>query len=413
VIQYALLFGLGFLTALLIALLITPAIHRRIVVFTENRIRATVPISPGEVRAQRDMARAVYAAENARTKQELLQERDKSVALQLKNEELLNEIKRLGAESLEQNARLDEMDVAAADLRSRIRQDEEHLVEIKAALEEAEEVIARKDVELEELRQQLDVLAANNDNARIDLSTRDTEIENLKFRISDLRQERERLRQDVHQLTTRAKDAEARLAQEEHRAARLAEELAHESSQLAERESALDRRREEVALLRDKLKVPGLTLSGPAAPTGAATVETADAALSRPAPKDDAKASLAAAPVPADGASGATAAVPVQEPLPATDSDERTAARIEALGEDAKHRTTAFSERLLNSKSNGTNGALRQELAAIAAEMVAMTALSEGPTSPIHAITAGKTADQSLAGRVKTLLDEVKTSAER
>lgn len=76
-IEYAILFGLGFLTATLLALLIAPAIHRRIVAYTENRIRATMPISPQEVRAQKDMARALYAAENAKVRQELDTEREK------------------------------------------------------------------------------------------------------------------------------------------------------------------------------------------------------------------------------------------------------------------------------------------------------------------------------------------------
>ncbi|MDY6962358.1 MAG: hypothetical protein SV862_10735, partial [Pseudomonadota bacterium] len=87
-IQFALLFGLGFLSASLLVMLIAPAIHGRIVRYTEKRIQATLPISPQEVRAQRDMARAVYAAENARTKQELVQERDQTVGLKLRYDKL-------------------------------------------------------------------------------------------------------------------------------------------------------------------------------------------------------------------------------------------------------------------------------------------------------------------------------------
>ena len=87
-IQFALLFGFGFLSAVLLVMILAPAVHRRVVVYTENRLKATMPISPSEVRAQRDMARAVYAAENARTKQELLQERDKAVGMQIRFDKL-------------------------------------------------------------------------------------------------------------------------------------------------------------------------------------------------------------------------------------------------------------------------------------------------------------------------------------
>jgi hypothetical protein len=50
VIQFALLFGLGFLTAIFLVFLVAPAIHRRIVWFTEKRLRATMPLSAREVR---------------------------------------------------------------------------------------------------------------------------------------------------------------------------------------------------------------------------------------------------------------------------------------------------------------------------------------------------------------------------
>ena len=66
VIEYALLFGLGFLSAILAGLLLAPAIHRRIVKFTEDRILATMPVSPQELRAQKDMVRAEMAVQVAR-----------------------------------------------------------------------------------------------------------------------------------------------------------------------------------------------------------------------------------------------------------------------------------------------------------------------------------------------------------
>lgn len=98
-IEYAILFGLGFLTATLLALLIAPAIHRHIVAYTENRIRATMPISPQEVRAQKDMARALYAAENAKVRQELDTEREKNTSLRLANEAASSDAYRLGEQN--------------------------------------------------------------------------------------------------------------------------------------------------------------------------------------------------------------------------------------------------------------------------------------------------------------------------
>jgi chromosome segregation ATPase len=400
VIEFALLFGLGFLTALLIAMLLAPAIHRRIVSYTENRIRATVPISPQEVRAQRDMVRALYAAENARTKQELVQERDKTVALQLKGETFRDEIKSLVAENLELKTTLDNLDNSAADLRSQLRQEDGYIAELKMALETSEEASVAKDLEIEDLRQQLDVLAANNDNARIDLSTRETEIENLKFRISTLREEREALRQDVRLQTTRAKDAENRLAHEEHRAMRLEDKLAKEISNRSDKENALELRNEEIARLRDKVK----GRAKPAAPAeGPEEVAAAEPAAEREA----------LAPITLGEAEAAATGAALLRPQ-AADADVE--GRIASLSSDARNRATALSERLLNGKSSGNDEALRQEMASIAAEMVAMTALSEGRSSPIHAMIAGKPSAakrQSLATRVRSLMSTAGDTAGR
>ncbi len=79
-IEYVLLFSLGFLTAVLVTVLVAPAVRRRIVYFTENRIRATVPLSAAELKAQADMVRATYAAENAKLGVAVKREREKGLA---------------------------------------------------------------------------------------------------------------------------------------------------------------------------------------------------------------------------------------------------------------------------------------------------------------------------------------------
>jgi DNA repair exonuclease SbcCD ATPase subunit len=375
VIEFALLFGLGFLSALLIAMLVAPAVHRRIVVFTENRIRATVPISPQEVRAQRDMARAVYAAENARTKQELVQEKDKVVSLILQGDNLKDEIRRLSADNIELKAVAENLDVAAADLKSQLRQEESHIAELKAALEASEEESIGKDQDVERLKQQMELLVSKRDNTRIDLSTRETEVENLKFRVSALREERDNLRKDVRIQTARAKEAETRLANAEYRSTKLEDKLTKEVSLRTDKETALERRNEELTRLREKM--PPQNGSQP------------NSAL-----KQDV---------------GAAAKPSMKAPVSKPDEDADNEARIAQLAGDSRNRATALSERVANGKTTANDDALREEMATIAANMVAMTSLSEGKSSPINAMIAGKPANgkrQSLASRARTLLEQ-------
>jgi len=402
VIEFALLFGLGFLSAALLAMLVAPAIHRRIVRYTENRIKATLPISPQEVRAQRDMARAIYAAENARTKQELVQERDKTVGLQIGNNTLIEEMRRLQSEAAELRAQLDLMDTEAAEARSRLRQEENRLEELKATIEALEEAAAAKDLEIENLQQRQLRLVADADNFRIDLSTRDTEVENLKFRMIALRDERDTLRNDLRLQTTRAKDAETRLAQEENRVQRLEDKLSREVAERTDRENALERRLAEIARLREKLKVVN-------AETREASRTLREAAPGRPgvrtamprkkiAPEDVTLREL-------------PHASPKQTPA-AQEADKDLS--VAEMREDVHNRALALSERLQNDDGSDDE-AIRRELASVAANMVALTAITEGSSSPIHTILSGKSGTgkrESLAAKAKRALTAAKDAAE-
>ncbi|WP_117191723.1 coiled-coil domain-containing protein [Rhizobium terrae] len=394
-IEFALLFGLGFLSAALATMLIAPAIHARVVRYTENRIKATLPISPQEVRAQRDMARAVYAAENARTKQELIQERDKTVALQIKADELAEEAKRLHAEAAELRSQIDDLDVEAAEARSRLRQEDSYIQQLKAALEAAEEAGAAKELEIENLRQRQVMMMSEADNFRIDLSTRDTEVENLKFRITALRDERDTLRNDVRLQTSRAKDAEARLAQEENRVQRLEDKLAREIADRADRENALERRLAEIARLREKLKTANAEAREASRALRDTTTGRPEIRIASPkkkiTPEDVTLRELPYAP----------------SPKPARISEQAGANPVIAEMIDETHnRATALAERLYKA-DGGNDEAIRQELASIAANMVALTATAEGKSSPIHKILSGKSGDtkrESLAAKSKKTL---------
>ncbi|MGF9563504.1 hypothetical protein [Neorhizobium sp. JUb45] len=374
-IQFALLFGLGFLTAVLFAMILAPAIHRRIVRYTENRIQATMPISPQEVRAQRDMARAVYAAENARTKQDLIKARDNAVALQLRHDGITADATRLQSENHELHMQIDDMNTEASDLRSRLRREDVYIQQLRAALQTVEDAGAAKDLEIESLHKRVMKLGADLDNLTIDLSTRDTEVENLKFRVSALREERDAMRHDVKLLTTRAKEAETRLTQEEHRALRLEDKLAREVTERNDKENALERRDQEITRLRDKVKTAN-------SETRAANRALKAAGIALPAPKnkqEDTETEEKASPLVADVADNT--------------------ADLSAMTQDIRNRGTALGERLMKPRGKAGDDAIRAEMASIAASMVALTAATEGPSSPVHKLLEASS-EQSDNGRI-------------
>ncbi|AIC28690.1 chromosome segregation SMC protein [Rhizobium etli bv. mimosae str. IE4771] len=357
-IEYALLFGLGFLTAAFLVFLVSPAVHRRIVWYTENRLKATMPLSPQEVRAQKDMVRALYAAENARTTQDLLREREKSLSLQLRHDALAVDAGRLAADIGELQAQIGEMHVEAAEQRSHLRKDENYISQLKTNLHIAEQSAANKESELAAMRTRLSKLSEQTDGLRIDLAARETEAESLKFRANALRDERDTLRQDVTLLQKRAKDAEQKLTQQQHMVIRLEDKAARESASAAEKENLLARRQQEIVKLKEQLKAAN------------AEIRRINRVL-----RDAGLAKMAAE-------------LPTE--LTADDSTVSmldTAAVTAEMGEDVRKRSAALAERLQKAKSvAGRDGAIREEIASIAANMVALTALNEGPSSPIRTL---------------------------
>lgn len=379
-IEYGLLFGLGFLTAAFLAMLVAPAIQRRVVVYTENRIKETMPLSPQEVRAQKDMARAAFAAEQSRTVQELTQERERRVHLQLAHDDLTGQAAKLHSENADLKIQVNEMSVEAADLRSALRHGDGQAEQLNLKIAELEQAIAEREGELENIHRQMNRIATDRDNLKIDLAARNAQYESERYRMQSLREERDSLRREVRLLTTRAKEAEQRLEQEEHKALRLSDRLSREQATIADREVLVERRSQEISRLRDKVK--SLTLEA----------------------REARKLARTAAPERKSGrkTESDTAGDQLESAL--------TIEEIPAMKDELRHQSTALSERLLKSRSGSHDPALRDELASVAARMVAVTAMEEGRSSPIHDILQSASPENgphpSLAERIRALMPE-------
>lgn len=373
-IEYALLFALGFLAATLTGLLVAPAIQKRVVKFTEERMRATMPLSPQEVRAQKDMARAAYAAENARLSQSVRREREKHTLEMVRNEKLLAQAAAIGTENAELHAQIADMNIEAGDMRSALRREEMKTEQLKTALSTADREIRGKEADIESLHGRIDHLEADLDNMKIDLATRDTAMENLKSRIGNLKDERDKLREDIKMASQAAKSLEIRLSREEGRVRQLETRLTRELAGSADKDNAIERRIAEINRLRDKVK----TLTAENKDTVKAMRSTGLArtiATSRISARRTEK----LVPPPID---------------------------IGALEEDVRNQGTALSERLLAAKTGDNDAALREEMADLASKMIVLTAAREGAGSPVHDLIA--TIDPALDGDERSLAQRVR-----
>lgn len=371
-IEYTLIFAMGFMAAALLVMLVAPAVHQRVVRYTENRLKATMPLSPQEIRAQKDMVRALYAAENAKTQHDLTREREKTIGLTLKNETLSGDAAHLVAETKELKVQIEDMSTEAADLRSRLRRGDVEMSTMRETLKRVEIAAAAKDIELEERAHRIARLISDIDTMRIEAMSRDTEIDTLKTRIQGMRDEREDLRRENKLLGKRAKDAELRLAQEEHKVLRLEDVLARDAAERADASSLVERRTRELRDLRAKLKTANAQLRE-------AQRALREAGIAIPDAKDT--------PMPEDEIANSNLA---------TDTT--------ALEYDIRRSQTALTERLLKVKASTEDDAMREELGDIAAKMIVLTAAREGEQSVITDFVS----PQSKSGdKPKSLVDRV------
>nr|WP_236760130.1 hypothetical protein [Agrobacterium tumefaciens] len=399
---------MGFLTATLLALLIAPAIHRRIVAYTENRIRATMPISPQEVRAQKDMARALYAAENAKVRQELDTEREKNTSLRLANEAASSDAYRLGEQNRSFSLKIEELTLEIGELRAALDASEERAGIIQANLAQQEQAANERASQMSDLTARLTNLTRELDDSKILAATRDLEAEQAKQSATRFRKEGETATRELQDVAARNKEAMTAVARESRKVTRLEEQVATLMAKNADLDTMLTLRNQEAARLKEQLAATGgrandmiIRLPNPAVP-----VETAVNPPPQPAPA----AALEVVPVTEEEATSAVAAEeaaisPVEEPAaPASEG-------LEQEIEDIRNQGTALTERLLNVRGTGNDEPIRREIARIAAEMIALTAAQEGETSPIPGLLAKASKSsgrESLAKRAKVVMEKRK-----
>ncbi|KWT78774.1 hypothetical protein [Agrobacterium radiobacter] len=407
-IEYAILFGLGFLTATLLALLIAPAIHRRIVAYTENRIRATMPISPQEVRAQKDMARALYAAENAKVRQELDTEREKNTSLRLANEAASSDAYRLGEQNRSFSLKIEELTLEIGELRAALDASEERAGIIQANLAQQEQAANERASQMSDLTARLTNLTRELDDSKILAATRDLEAEQAKQSATRFRKEGETATRELQDVAARNKEAMTAVARASRKGTRLEEQGATLMAKNADPDTMLTLRNQEAAPLKEQPAATGgrATDMNNRPPTPAVPGEPAETPPPQPAPA----AALEVVPVTEEeatsaGAAGGAGISPGEEPAaPASEG-------LEQEIEDIRNQGTALPERLLNVRGTGNDEPIRREIARIAAEMIALTAAQEGETSPIPGLLAKASKSsgrESLAKRAKVVMEKRK-----
>ena len=232
-----LLFGLGFLSAALIALMVSPAIWNRAVTLTKRRVEASVPLTLTEIQADKDQLRAEFAMSTRRLELSVDELREKAANQVIEIARKRDELARLAEESDDRVRVVEELEARSAELRAQLKDREERLATASRRLDETRAELEAKALEVERMRGRLSESEVDSASRRIELVAKQTEMENLTDRVSEISELERRLEGDLEAERQKNADMEGRLA-------RLQKQLADVEQDLEKRERDLSRLRE-------------------------------------------------------------------------------------------------------------------------------------------------------------------------
>jgi chromosome segregation ATPase len=347
--------GLGFLAASLLALVTIPLIHARAVRLTIRRLEAATPLSMAEIQADKDQLRAEFAMSTRRLEISVEQLKSKTTSQLAELGKKTDAINRLKRELDEQTA---------------------SIVALEAGDKALNEQLNVTAAQLSKLAPDVNARGVAGGSQQIEIISLKTQVENFKSQITGLERE---VREAEKRLAQTQRDAAAatteltaergqgvrlgtRVAQLEHqlsaqvaqaedlsgRVTDLQAQLAHEVKRVAERERERDRLRQELA-----------------------TVRQTEADLRQQLATTDRRQSLT------------TDALATEKALLASQLDRAREERAQLQQELA---TMTRSAEAAWAAERVENAVLRERINEVAAEVVRLTSVLEGPGSPIETI---------------------------
>ena len=404
-IQSILFFTLGFLTAGFLALMVAPAIWRRAVILTRKRIEASVPLTMNEIQADKDRLRAEFAMSTRRLEMSIKSFRDKASTQIIEINRNREELKCLAEERAEKDHAITELEARGSELRTELRHREEQLKRLSTRLAETDQILESRALEIDRLGQMYDEASLIASNRQIELVTRESEFERLSGDASALRAQRKDADRRLREVAAESKAAQEALKAERKRAADAERKVERLLATVSDREEKLDRREKELARLREQSR------------SGARSSDDLDTRLLE-AQTDRVKLEAELADLQLQMStllSGATGG-DIEKAMETMNKDRaRLEERMTTLVRENKRlkgELTAI-ERVKSedwSDERRDSAILREQINDLAAEVVNLTAMLDGPDSPIRQILskADDAARPEGADRIVSLADRVR-----
>ncbi len=178
-------FGIGFLVAALLGLLFVPIVHNRAVRLTMRRLEAATPLSIAEIRADKDQLRAEFAMSTRRLEMSVEQMKTKTTTQLAELGKKTDAINQLKKELGEKTATIFALESRDKNLRDQLRATEEEFELKSSSLREAERALADKEADLAKLIAELGERSILADSQRVELAALRTQIEAMKVSVID------------------------------------------------------------------------------------------------------------------------------------------------------------------------------------------------------------------------------------
>jgi chromosome segregation ATPase len=375
-------FGIGFLVAALIGLVIVPLVHNRAVRLTVRRLEAATPLSMAEIQADKDQLRAEFAMATRRLEMTLEQFKLKNTSQLAELGKKSDAINRLKMELGEKTATIFALEARDKALRDQLRATEEELAGKTTAMSDAQRTVSQKEVELARLSDQLDERSHVAQAQKVDIIALSSQVETLRKRLTEAGDELKAVKERRDAERVELRKATRELAEERGRVGDLSRRVAQlEQTVVAQKtEVEVAGRRSQDLEIRLGEQVRRLSESAFEAKQLRNALEAAqktESELREALAELEARATSVHQKLNSENAQ-------IEAELDHTRKDrDRMAVELASLKRDSEQNWA---------NERGENALLRERISDVAAEVARLASAMEGPNSTIESILATEAA---------------------
>ena len=371
--------GIGFLVAGLLVIGVIPMVHARAVRLTQRRLEAMTPMSMAEIHADKDQLRAEFAMSTRRLEMSVDQMKAKTTSQLAEIGKKSEAVGRLKLELGEKAAALLGAEARVNSLTEELQNTQNELAGKVRVLQETESALANTTAELARTTVQLNDGAMKADSQRVELLSLQAQAEALKGQIEGYGQEIKSLQGRLETQTANTETASRQLAEERGKTEALGARIKEIENQLKVQTTEgeiLSRRVQELLARVDEHErlAAERELSAEQYRNRLATAATSEAGLRAELTEHQDRHRITAETL------GAEKTFAEEQLKLAHQERDQLQRDIVAMKQEAENAWAA--ERM-------ETAVMRERINDVAAEVARLTAMLEGPSSPIEAILAG------------------------